>query len=100
LIEDSKYCQFSDLYVDNNLFFGEYLEPFYIISKDSFFERLSISFRMINENIDEYKRMSELSRSMSIQFSSKGFCKEISNFITSNSNIYEKKELKLKVETF
>jgi len=97
---EREYSDFSDLYVDNNLFFGEYLEPFYIISQDSFFEKLSYSFRMINENIGEYKCMSELSRSMSIQFSSKGFCQKVSNFIISNRNIYTKKELKLKVETF
>ena len=96
IIKNDKYYKLNDFLVDNNLFFGEYLEPFYMASQDSFFNKLSRSFGMINENIEEYMIISELSRLLSLQFLSKDFCNKICNFITDRD--WFKKELKLKVE--
>ena len=87
------------LSVDNNVFFGEYMETFCMASQSSFLNKLKEAFKMVMDQNEKYDSLSKLSRSISTYSSSKGFCKNISNLIVDSSNLEDTKELKLKIET-
>lgn len=89
-----------DFLVSNNVFFGEYLEPFYIASQDVLFDRIHSFINLFNQDIEKYSLISKSIKSASRDFSCKGFCRNVSNSIVSNNDIGKKKGLKIKIETF
>ena len=86
-----------DFLVDNSVFFGQHLEPFYMASKDSFCDKIKKAINLVENNKVEYDRgVSEVSKYMSYFYFNKGFCENIRNLII-NGNFNAKKGLKLKI---
>jgi len=95
---NDKYSVLQDFLVENNLFFGEHLEPFYMASQDSFFDKIRNGINMINEKTDtRYSRASSLSKFISNNIFYKGFCQKVGNLII-NGNFNTEMESKLKLE--
>jgi len=99
IVGESSIIGLDKFLIDSNIFFGEHLEPFYIASQSSFCNKIEESMDLFVNN-EEYLKLSKSTKSISTGFSSKGFCRNISNFIISNNDIRDKKGLRIKVETF
>ena len=91
------YSSFCDLAVENNLFFSDHFEPFYMASQDSFINKIDSAISMVEDNFSIYENLSKLAKDVSFVFSDKGFCKNVGNLII-NGNFNKKKDLKLKLE--
>ena len=97
IISDDKYAILQDFMVDNSLFFGGHLEPFYMTSRESFCSKVERSINLIrSEDGESFSDISESSKSMTFNFLDKGFYENIRNLII-NGNFNTKKELKLKL---
>tara|TARA_Y100000034_G_scaffold54409_1_gene66684 strand:- start:4784 stop:5938 length:1155 start_codon:yes stop_codon:yes gene_type:complete len=100
IIEGSSILKLSDFTMQGNLFFGEHLESFYIISQDILCNMIRSSIELFNENLENYLHTSQAVKVLSEGFSEKGFCEKVSNFIIRNDYFVKKKGIKTKTRNY